>query len=105
MTGQGNRASVRTRAEVSWPSWIEGTKKKKKKKNLGDKPRAAADVYDQQGHEAGGALDRSVRYDCFTRSAQRNITMRCTTKLMTVAVPWAITKATGTRQGFSSHSV
>ena len=30
---------------------------------LGDKLRAAADVYDQQDHEAGGALDSSVRYD------------------------------------------
>jgi uncharacterized protein YukE len=31
--------------------------------DLGDKLRAAADVYDQQDHEAGGALDSSVRYD------------------------------------------
>lgn len=30
---------------------------------LGDKLRAAADVYDQQDHEAGGALASSVRYD------------------------------------------
>jgi len=28
---------------------------------LGDKPRAAADVYDQQDHQASGALDSSVR--------------------------------------------
>ena len=31
--------------------------------DLGDKLRAAADVYDQQDHEAGGALDSSVRYE------------------------------------------
>ena len=30
--------------------------------DLGDKLRAAADVYDKQDHEAGGALDSSVRY-------------------------------------------
>jgi hypothetical protein len=30
---------------------------------LGNKLRAAADVYDQQDHEAGGALESSVRYD------------------------------------------
>lgn len=29
---------------------------------LGDSLRAAADVYDQQDHEAGGALDSAVRY-------------------------------------------
>jgi uncharacterized protein YukE len=29
--------------------------------DLGDKLRAAADVYDKQDHEAGGALDSSVR--------------------------------------------
>jgi uncharacterized protein YukE len=31
--------------------------------DLGDKLRAAADVYDKQDDEAGGALDSSVRYD------------------------------------------
>ncbi len=31
--------------------------------DLGDKLRAAADVYDQQDHEAADALDSSVRYD------------------------------------------
>lgn len=31
--------------------------------DLGAKLRAAADVYDKQDHEAGGALDSSVRYD------------------------------------------
>jgi uncharacterized protein YukE len=30
--------------------------------DLADKLRAAADVYEQQDHEAGGALDSSVRY-------------------------------------------
>jgi hypothetical protein len=30
--------------------------------DLGDKLRAAADVNDKQDHEAGGALDSSVRY-------------------------------------------
>jgi hypothetical protein len=30
---------------------------------LGNKLRTAADVYDQQDHEAGGALESSVRYD------------------------------------------
>lgn len=30
---------------------------------LGDKLRAAAAVYEQQDHEAGGALDSAVRYD------------------------------------------
>jgi hypothetical protein len=30
--------------------------------DLGDKLRAAADVYDKQDSEAGGALDSSVRY-------------------------------------------
>jgi len=30
---------------------------------LADKLRAAADVYEQQDHEAGGALDSTVRYD------------------------------------------
>lgn len=29
---------------------------------LGDALRAAADVYDQQDHEAGGAFDSAVRY-------------------------------------------
>jgi len=31
--------------------------------DLGDKLRAAADVYDRQDHEAGGALGSAVRYD------------------------------------------
>ena len=31
--------------------------------DLGGKLRAAADVYDKQDHEAGSALDSSVRYD------------------------------------------
>lgn len=31
--------------------------------DLADKLRAAADVYDRQDHEAGGALDAAVRYD------------------------------------------
>jgi uncharacterized protein YukE len=30
--------------------------------DLGDKLRIAADVYDKQDHEAGGAFDSSVRY-------------------------------------------
>ena len=30
---------------------------------VGDKPRAAADVYEEQDREAGGALDSVVRYD------------------------------------------
>lgn len=30
---------------------------------LGDKLRAAADVYDRQDQEAGGAIDSAVRYD------------------------------------------
>lgn len=30
---------------------------------LADKLRTAADVYDQQDHEAGSALDSTVRYD------------------------------------------
>ena len=30
---------------------------------LGDALRAAADVYDRQDHEAGGAIDSTVRYD------------------------------------------
>jgi hypothetical protein len=33
------------------------------------------------------------------------MTARCTTKLITVAVPCAMTNATGTRHGLSSHSV
>ena len=32
-------------------------------RQLGDALRAAADVYDQQDHEAGGAIDSTVRYD------------------------------------------
>ena len=73
---------------------------------LGEKLRAAADVYDQRDHEVGGAFDSSVRYDRI-RPAQRNrkMTARCTTKLMTVAVPCAMTNATGTRHGFSSHAM
>ena len=73
---------------------------------LGEKLRAAADVYDQRDHEVGGAFDSSVRYDRI-RPAQRSrkMTARCTTKLMTVAVPCAMTNATGTRHGFSSHAM
>ncbi|MGN7780159.1 type VII secretion target [Mycolicibacterium sp. 22603] len=30
---------------------------------LGDSLRAAADVHDQQDHEAGGAIDSAMRYE------------------------------------------
>jgi hypothetical protein len=33
----------------------------------------------------------------------RKITERCTMKLITVAVPWAMTNATGTRHGWFSN--
>ncbi len=39
------------------------------------------------------------------RQRSRKITARCTTKLITVAVPCAMTNATGTRHGLSSNSV
>ena len=46
-----------------------------------------------------------TRVPCGSRGSlsSRKITDRCTTKLMTVAVPWAMTNATGTRHGWFSN--